>query len=531
MRRVPAFPIRLARRLAAVRTLVRTLATAVGLAAVGCRGTTSTPSGQGDAAAATLITNVALLDGSGAPARQASVRIVGDRIADVGALTPRAGEVVVDGGGLTLAPGFVDTHSHADRGLTRGSDALAALSQGITTVVVGQDGGSPYPLADFFAALERRGLALNVAAYAGHNTIRARSMGADFRRHATADEQRHMREQLASELAAGALGLSTGLEYDPGIYSDRHEVLALARVAAAVGGRYISHLRSEDRDFWAAVDEILTIGRETGMPVQISHAKLAMVSSWGRADSLIRVLDRARAAGVHVTADVYPYRYWQSGLSVLFPARDFTDRTAAEFALREIAPPDGITLTAYGPDSTLRGRTLADVARLRGTDPATTLMALVQATASAEAAGRPAGEGIIATSMAEPDIERLLAWPYANVCTDGELDGAHPRGFGSFPRVLGHYVRARRVVPFADAVRKMTSLAAANVGLPDRGRVVRGAPADLVLFDTLTVADRATPASPHVVSVGVAKVWVNGVLAYAAGTTTGRRAGRVLRRP
>ena len=526
MRRVRAIGARHVRR--AATAVAAALLTA---AAVGCHGPASASSRRGVTAAATLIANVALLDGSGAPARRASVRLVGDRIADVGALTPRAGEVVVDGAGLTLAPGFVDTHSHADRALTGGSDALGALSQGITTVVVGQDGGAPYPLADFFAALERRGMPLNVAAYAGHNTIRRRVMAADFRRHATADEQRRMRELLAAELAAGALGLSTGLEYDPGIYSDRGEVLALARVAAAVGGRYISHLRSEDREFWSAVDEILAIGREAGMPVQISHAKLAMVSSWGRADSLIRVLDRARATGVNVTADVYPYRYWQSGLSVLFPARDFADRTAAEFALREVAPPDGITLTAYGPDSTLRGRTVTEIARLRGTDPATTLMALVQAAEAAEAAGRPSGQGIIATSMVEPDIERLLAWPHANVCTDGELDGSHPRGFGSFPRVLGHYVRGRRIVTFAEAVRKATSLAAANVGLPDRGRIVRGAPADLVLFDTTTVADRATPADPHAVSAGVAKVWVNGVLAYAAGTTTGLRAGRVLRRP
>jgi N-acyl-D-amino-acid deacylase len=497
---------------------------AVLISTVGCR--------PGTTADATLITNVALLDGSGAPARRASVRVVGDRIADVGDLAPRAGEAVVDGGGLTLAPGFVDTHSHADRALVHGSDALGALSQGITTVVVGQDGGSPYPLADFFAALERRGLPLNVATYAGHNTIRARVMGDDFRRHATADERRRMREMLDSELTAGALGLSTGLEYDPGIYSDRGEVLELARAAAAAGGRYISHLRSEDRDFWAAVDEIVAIGRETRMPVQISHAKLAMVSSWGKADSLIAVLDLARAAGVNVTADVYPYRYWKSDLTVLFPARDFADRAAAEFALREVAPPDGITLAAYGPDSTYRGRTVAEIARLRGTDPATTLMALVQAAEAAYAAGRPAAQDIIATSMTEPDIERLLAWPHANVASDGELDGPHPRGFGSFPRVLGHYVRERRVVPLAEAVRKMTALAADNVGLPDRGRIVRGAPADLVLFDTATVADRATPADPHAVSVGVAKVWVNGVLAYDGGTTTtGRRAGRVLRRP
>jgi N-acyl-D-amino-acid deacylase len=307
-------------------------------------------------------------------------------------------------------------------------------------------------------------------------------------------------------------------------------VLELARATAAAGGRYISHVRSEDRAFWDAVDEILAIGRETRMPVQISHAKLAMVSLWGQGDSLVRVLDRARAQGINVTADVYPYRFWQSGLTVLFPERDYADRAAAEFALKEVAPPEGITLTSYGPNASYEGKTVADVARLRGTDPVTTLMALVKDAVDARAAGRPAGMTIIATSMVEGDIERLIAWPWANICTDGELDGRHPRGFGSFPRVLGHYVRERRVTTFAQAIRKMTSLAADNVGLRGRGRIAPGAAADLVLFDTLTVADRATPADPHAVSVGIAKVWVNGVLAYDAGKVTGARAGRVLRR-
>ncbi|MFL5581891.1 MAG: amidohydrolase family protein [Gemmatimonadaceae bacterium] len=499
----------------------------VGALALGCR---PTPSASTAAQPSTLITNVALLDGTGAPARPASVRIVGGRIAEVGQLSARGGETVVSGGGLVLAPGFVDTHSHADRALVRGSDALGALSQGITTVVVGQDGGSPYPLAAFFDTLERRTLPINVAAYVGHGTVRDRVMGDDFRRHATPAEVARMREMLEGELRAGALGLSTGLEYDPGIYSDRGEVLALARATAAAGGRYISHVRSEDRGFWDAVDEIIAIGRETRMPVQISHAKLAMVSLWGQGDSLIRVLDRARAEGINLTADVYPYRFWQSGLTVLFPARDYADRAAAEFALKEVAPPEGITLTSYGPDPSYEGKTVADVARLRGTDPVTTLMALVRDAVDARTAGRSAGMTIIATSMVEQDIERLLAWPWANVCTDGELDGRHPRGFGSFPRVLGHYVRERRITTFPEAVRKMTSLAADNVGLRDRGRIRPGAPADLVLLDTLTVADRATPADPHAVSVGIAKVWVNGVLAYEGGKVTGQRSGRVLRR-
>jgi N-acyl-D-amino-acid deacylase len=264
--------------------------------------------------------------------------------------------------------------------------------------------------------------------------------------------------------------------------------------------------------------------------VQISHTKLAMKSLWGQGDSLIAVLDRARASGVNITADIYPYRYWQSGLSVLFPERNYDDRKAAEFALSEVSPPNEITLTHYGPHPEYAGKTVAEIAALRGTDPVSTLMTLVKDADEARKAGRPSGETIIAASMDERDIERIMAWPYANICTDGELDGRHPRGFGSFTRVLGHYVRERHVVPVQEAIRKMTSLAADNVGIRGRGRVVPGAYADLVLFDPMTVNDRATPAEPHAISVGIAKVWVNGALAYEDGRVTAARAGRVLRR-
>jgi len=246
---------------------------------------------------------------------------------------------------------------------------------------------------------------------------------------------------------------------------------------------------------------------------------------------LIALLDRARAGGVDITADVYPYRYWQSGLTVLFPDRNFDDRKAAEFALDQVAPAEEITLTSYGPDPSYNGKTLAEIARMRGTDPPATLMALIKEAEAASKAGRPAGQTIIAASMVEPDIERLLAWPHTNICTDGELEGRHPRGFGSFPRVLGRYVRERGVVSMPEAIRKMTSLAADHVGLADRGRIVTGAYADLVLFDPATVIDRASPAEPHAVSTGIAKVWVNGALAFEDGKVTPIRAGRVLRRP
>lgn len=499
------------------------------LMATACRSAPPTPS----APSTTIIKSVVLLDGSGAQGRRGAVRIAGADIVAVGAddeLRPRAGETVIDGRGLTLAPGFIDTHSHADRALTSGSDALGALSQGITTVVLGQDGSSPYPLAAFFSRLSSGGVPINVAAYAGHGTLRRRVMGDDFKRHARPDEIARMDSMLTQELGAGALGLSTGLEYDPGIYSSHEEVVALARRAAAAGGRYISHIRSEDRAFWAAVEEIVDIGRTARLPVQISHVKLAMKSLWGRGDSLVAVLDAARASGVDVTADIYPYRYWQSGLTVLFPERNFDDRAAADFALDQVSPPDEITLTRYDPNPAYAGKTLSAIARERREEPAVTLMGLIKDAEAAERSGRPSGETIIAASMVEPDIERLIAWPHANICTDGELDGRHPRGFGSFPRVLGHYVRDRGVVSLSEAVRKMTSLAAAHMGIRDRGRIAAGQRADLVLFDPATVIDRATPAAPHEISSGIAKVWVNGILAYEAGHVTGARHGQVLRR-
>ena len=482
------------------------------------------------AGATTLVTNATLIDGTGSAPRRAAVRIAGDRVAEVGDLAPRPGEAVVDARGLALAPGFIDTHSHADRGLFEHPDALAAVSQGVTTVVVGQDGDSPHPLADFFARAEREPAAVNVAAYAGHGTLRALVMKDDFRRAATGAEVERMRGLLREELRAGALGLSTGLEYDPGIYSARAEVLALARESAAAGGRYISHVRSEDRTFWDAVHELIAIGREARLPVQLSHAKLAMRGLWGRADSLVALLDRARAAGVDVTADVYPYTYWQSTLTVLFPERDFENRATADFVLREITPPGGLLMAQFDPDTSYVGKTVADVARLRGTDSVTALIDMIRESQALERRTGAGTESVIGTSMVEEDIDRLLRWPWANVCSDGGLAGRHPRGFGTYPRVLGRYVRERGVLPLEEAVRKMTSLAAANVGIRDRGVVRAGAHADLVLFDPATILDLATPTDPRAVSRGVARVWVNGREVFRDGKATGERPGRVVRR-
>ena len=477
-----------------------------------------------------LIDNVVIVDGSGAPRQAGAVRIEGGLITEAGVLVPLPGETVIDGGGLVLAPGFIDTHSHADDDLFEQPGALAAVSQGITTAVFGQDGGSPMPLLDFRFRLIEQPAAINVAAYSGHNSLREQVMGADYRRTATESEVHAMGLLLQYDLQAGALGLAAGLEYDPGIYSDTAEVIALARIAAAEGGRYISHVRSEDRRFEEALDEILAIGQAADIPVQISHLKLAMTRLWGRAPEILAKLDAAREAGIDVTADVYPYTYWQSNMMVLLPERDITDREEVEFMLREIAPPDGMWFTQFDPQPEYVGKTLTEVAELRGTDTATAFMELIAASEAVRAETGRGADSIIGTSMHPDDVKALVAWPHSNICTDGALVDLHPRSAGSFPRVLGRYVREDGLLSLEQAVHKMTGLAAQHMGFADRGLIAPGMAADLVLFDPDTVIDNATPQQPAALSSGIAKVWVNGVVVYADGSETGTRPGRFLAR-
>ena len=479
-----------------------------------------------------VVSDAVVVDGTGAPPRRASVRIAGKWIAEVGDVTPSALDTVVDAGGASLAPGFIDTHSHADGDLAQHPDALAAVSQGITTVIVGQDGESPYPLDEFFGLLEQRGSAVDVASYTGFGTLRRRVLGDDYRRPATPEETERMQVLLRDELAAGSLGLSTGLEYEPDSYATTEEVVALAREAAAAGGRYISHIRSEDRRFWEALDELIQIGREAGLPVQISHLKLALRSDHGSTERLLALLDAARRAGVDVTADVYPYTYWESTLDVLFPDRNFESLAAARFALSEVTSPEGAYLGRYLPRPEYEGLTLLEVAKARDSDPAAALIDLVRAAHGwRRAMGEPDVESVIATSMQESDVERLLQWPHTNLCSDGSLAGAHPRGFGTYPRFLGRYVRERRVLDLASAVAKASGLAAAHVGLHDRGVIAPGMRAHLVLFDPQRVLDRATPEDPHALSSGILRVWVNGEVVFQDGQATGRLPGVPVPRP
>lgn len=476
------------------------------------------------------IDRVQIVDGSGAPPFDGAVQIQDGWIAAVHRGHAPSGAKALDGGGLTLAPGFIDTHSHADWDLAGHSAAKAAVSQGITTIVVGQDGGSQLPLAEAFARWTDSPAAVNIASYSGHNALREAVLGEDANRLATDAEIEAMERLLLADLEAGALGFGTGLEYEPGIHAAPGEVLRLARLAAEHGGRYISHLRSEDRWFWEAVEEIITIGRETGMPVQISHIKLAMKSHWGKASELIARLDKARAEGIDITADIYPYTFWQSNMMVLIPSRDLQDRDAFRFALEEIAPPKGFWLTQFEPEPALVGLRLTEIAERRGTSPLDTFMDLAAASVAWEERHGKGADSMIGTSMTEADIAALFAWPHTNLCTDGGLVDRHPRAVGSFPRVLGRMVREQGLLTLAEAVHKMTGLSASHMGISDRGLIRAGHRADLVLFDAETIIDHATPENPYALSTGVEGVWVNGERVWADGDTTGLRPGQVLRR-
>jgi len=476
-----------------------------------------------------VIVNARVIDGSGGPSRNVKVRVVGERIEAVGDFEPTAGDTVVDAGGLVLAPGFIDAHSHHEDGLLEAAEALAVVTQGVTTIVAGQDGSHPYPLADFFRRLESSPASINVASFAGHGTIRGQVMGDDFRRPATPKELARMQTMLAAELEAGALGLSSGLEYDPGSYSAPSELVELARVAASQGGRYISHIRSEDQYFWEAIDEIINIGREARLPVQVTHIKLAMTRWWGQADRLKSKLEAARASGVDITADIYPYTAWNANFSwlvTLFPDRDLDRRDGAEYILEDMLSPEGILLPDFRPEPAYDGMTIAQIAAIRGTDPATTLIELLKK--DAEAGSR---SPMLGFAMAEPDIEAMMAWPYTVIGSDGELAGPHPRGYGAFTRYLGHYIRERGVLSLEEGIRRISSLAARQAGIADRGLIAPGRYADLVLFDPARVADRATYEDPHLASMGIARVWVNGVTVLDDGQVTGNRPGAVIRRP
>jgi N-acyl-D-aspartate/D-glutamate deacylase len=476
-----------------------------------------------------LIQHVRLIDGTGSAARSGSLRIQGDKIVAIGDLKPLPGEKLIDGKWQVLAPGFIDTHSHHLGDVLRHPESISTANQGITSIVIGQDGDS-YTMQEIKEKLQKKPVAVNVASYTGHTTLRLLAMGEkNGLRSAEPLEIDQMKVALKRELDQGSLGLSTGLEYENAFYSTREEVLALARVSATNHGRYISHIRSEDVTMADALDEIIQIGKKTGMPVQISHIKLGKKSDWGQAKRILSQLEQARANGVDITADVYPYTYWHSTLRVLFPGRDYTNLASAELAVDQLFDPAESFLVHFLPNPSYQGKTIQEIARIRQEKPAVTLMQLIAQADEFKQKNPSVGsvEAIVGKSMTEEDVRDFITWEDANICSDGNA-GTHPRGYGAFTRVLGRYVNEH--YPLEKAIQHMTSLAAAHVGIRGRGVLAVGAYADLVLLDPKMVLDHATIQNPHAVSSGITRVWVNGQEIYHELKSSANRPGKLLTR-
>jgi len=472
-----------------------------------------------------LIVGGDVIDGTGSPRKHADVRIVGQKIVAVGHLKPLRGEKVISAKGMVIAPGFIDAHSHVDGWLLKDPVAESQIRQGITTSVIGQDGGSGYPIKDLFKKYEARHVALNIASFAGHGTIRGKVMGKDYKRLATPAEIRKMANMVGQEVADGALGLSSGLEYEPGRFSNTAELVALGKSAGKYGGMYISHMRNEDNQVLQAINELFTIAEKGHLGAQVSHIKIGSAREWGKAGQILKQMEEAERKGTYITADVYPYTYWQSTIRVLIMTEDFSDKKQWEQGLKDVGGPDHVLLGEYSPDPTWKGKTIGEISKMTGKDPVSVCQEIVEKTSDHKGT-----ETVVVTAMSEGDLEKFIASPRVMFCTDGQKGGAHPRYAGSFPRILGLYVRQKHVLSLEQAIRKMTSFPAQRFGFDHRGEIKPGYSADVVVFDPSTVLDKATTKDPELPPVGIADVFVNGVPVLLDGKATRTTPGALLKR-
>jgi N-acyl-D-amino-acid deacylase len=491
-----------------------------------------------------LVRNGRVLDGSGNPWLTVDLGIRGGRIADMGRLGNAPAARVIDAGGRTVSPGFIDVHSHASGGLAGElNEARQLLAQGLTTVMLNPDGGGTPDLRAQRAALETRGVGVNVALYVPHGSIRREVVGmAD--RAATPAELTRMVTMARNGMEAGGIGLSSGLYYAPGSYATTEEVIALAKVVAEMGGVYESHIRDE-ADYSvgvvAAVQEVIRIAEEARIPAVVGHMKALGPASWGLSMALVERIKQARDRGVEVWADQYPYDASGTGIvGALIPrwaevggrpellkriqGADH-DRLAADIR-RNFERRGGagkLVISRYAPNPAYEGQSLAQVSTALGKPPEEAAMdMLVKGDAS-----------LVSFNMIESDIELIMRQPFTMTCTDGDLvpfgqGKPHPRGNGAFARKIRHYVNERGAIDLPFAIRSMTSLPASVYGLKDRGVLRPGAWADVLVFDPAKVRDAATYLEPHQLSEGMEYVIVNGVLAKDADAFTGKLAGRVV---
>jgi len=525
-----------------------------------------------------LIRGGMVYDGSGVPGFGAGVGVRGDRIAAVGNLADASADLVVDASGLAVAPGFINMLSWSTESLIADGRSLGEISQGVTTQIMGE-GTSMGPLtpemkrrwkalqgdiqfdytwttlAEYLQFLERKGVSQNVASFIGAGTIREHVIGHE-NRPPTPDDLERMRELVRGEMEAGALGIGSSLIYAPDNFASTEELIELCKVAAQYRGKYISHIRSEGNRLIPAVEEVLRISREAGLPAEIYHLKAAGESNWPKMERVIAMIEEARAAGLPITADMYTYTAGSTGLNAAMPPwaleggysalferlRRPADRARIKAAMMAPATdweslyqaagsPERVLLVEFKNESLkpLTGRTLADVAAMRGTDPYDTILDLMLEDQTRV--------GAVYFLMSEANVRKQIALPWVSFGSDGASmapeglflkSSTHPRAYGNFARLLGRYVRDERIVPLEEAIRRLTSLPAANLELTDRGRLIPGAFADIVVFDPDTIADRATFEMPHQLATGVRHVFVNGGHVIRNGEHTGAMPGRAL---
>jgi N-acyl-D-amino-acid deacylase len=499
-----------------------------------------------------VIRNARIVDGTGAPWYRGDIGIRGDTIVAMAAAIEPGGARTIDAAGQVVSPGFIDIHTHARRGIFEVPTADNYVRQGVTTLIEGPDGSSPVPLAPFLQKLDALPKSVNIGSFIGQGSIRSEVIG-DVDRKATSDEIAKMQALVEQGMRDGAFGLSTGLFYVPGSFTPTDEVIALAKTAARFGGMHKSHQREESVRLLDSVRETIAIGEQGGLPTQVTHHKVIGKAYWGRSKDTLRLIDEARARGVDVTSDQYPYTASSTSVaSALLPAwaleggrqaqaarlkdpairAKVTAETAA--AIRDArggGDPKNVQFASCGFDATLAGRTLADLTSRRGLQPtienaAETTLWLVE---------QGGCQGIF-HAMSEEDVERILVHPTTMIGSDGAVvvfgqSNPHPRSYGTYARVLSRYVRERRTLSLEEAVRKMTSFPAARLRIADRGILRPGMKADLVIFDPATVRDTATFEKPHAYAEGFSRVLVNGQVIFEGGAMTAARPGRVLYGP
>jgi len=513
-----------------------------------CLAITTTARGQ---AYDLLITNGTVIDGTGAARYRADVAITGNRIAALSrSAIPRSqAKRVIDASGLIVAPGFIDLHAHLDPILSM-PDAESAARQGVTLALGGPDGGGPFPFKAYTDQVAAKPLGINVAFLGGHNTIREAVMGT-ANRAPTASELERMKQMVAQSMAEGAFGLSTGLRYIPGFYSNVDEVVALSQVAADSGGIYTSHLREEGVQLLSGVGEALEIGRRARIPVVLTHHKAVGRQMWGKSVLTLAMVDSARKAGTDVMIDQYPYTASSTSLNVLVPPwaleggtsqlrqrlanpvlKDSILKGVIEYLLNDRGGGDvrRVQFSRVRWDSTLNGKTLYDLVKRSGVEP--TLENSAPVVLDAVLKG---GASTIFHVIDEGDVKRIMAHPMTMIASDGRLNRLgdavpHPRAYGTFPRVLGKYVREDKVLTLENAVNKITGMPAARLGLSDHGCLRVGCSANVTVFSAEKVRDVGSFEDPHHYPEGIPYVIVNGQPVVDDNAFTTARPGQVLKR-